>query len=241
MVHLAGLFVAGAISLLFLSRDSFWDREKENDLSPELREYAERVSALIDHDEPLRRAREAFDATGAFPISFSISQTHWNYLTPRSIEDALKPNELAALNASKTREWAHLIPGDRRTYIFDDETEYYEAYAESWKAWTWKKSGWDCNRHLEILANGAISVFNDSRSIPKYTMFAYPKKLFEFIDDNRNETDPGKLAILRYHLLKWGHTFLTSPAMISPLRCRSHRPLPRTVWQTIQIPRVIPR
>lgn len=214
-VYVATLLLLGAASLFSLSDNPSPNLQKKGDFLPrELRTYAERVASLVDHDEPLRLAREAYKATGAFPVSFSISETHWNYPAPQSIEDALKPDKLGALNASKTREWAHLIPGDQKTYIFSVEAEYYKAYAESWKAWTWKKGGFDCNRHVEIMATGAIPVFNDSRSIPKYTMFAYPKRLFEFIDDNRNERDPAKLAILRYHLLKWGHSFFTSRAMV---------------------------
>ena len=43
---------------------------------------------------------------------------------------------------------------------------------------TRKKAGWDCMRHLEIMAAGCIPYFTDLDSLPRLTMQFYPKKLF---------------------------------------------------------------
>jgi hypothetical protein len=42
---------------------------------------------------------------------------------------------------------------------------------------TFKKSGWDCMRHLEIMAAGALPVFTDIADLPAGTMAAYPREV----------------------------------------------------------------
>jgi len=44
---------------------------------------------------------------------------------------------------------------------------------------TRRKAGWDCMRHLEILANGAVPYFPDLESMPDLTMQHHPKHLYE--------------------------------------------------------------
>ena len=44
---------------------------------------------------------------------------------------------------------------------------------------TRKKAGWDCMRHLEIMANGAVPFFTDLQELPAKTMQHYPKHLFQ--------------------------------------------------------------
>ena len=42
---------------------------------------------------------------------------------------------------------------------------------------TRKKAGWDCMRHLEIMAAGCIPYFIDLESLPRLTMQFYPKQM----------------------------------------------------------------
>ncbi|MEB2785132.1 hypothetical protein [Algoriphagus persicinus] len=77
----------------------------------------------------------------------------------------------------KTSLWAEVVPGLRETYRFSNEQDYYAMYADAQFAYTWKKGGWDCLRHYEILANGAIPVFPDLTSCPKDTLSHLPKEL----------------------------------------------------------------
>jgi hypothetical protein len=77
----------------------------------------------------------------------------------------------------KTRLLAHIIPGDTRTYIYDNESDYYQGYRESWFALTCKKAGWDCMRHYEIIANGCIPLFLDLHQCPPCTLTTFPKEL----------------------------------------------------------------
>lgn len=83
----------------------------------------------------------------------------------------------------KIRVISKLIPGVKRTYIYDTEEEYYKQYQESIFAFTTKKAGWDCLRHYEILANGCIPVFYGIDTCPENTLSLFPKSLIlECID-----------------------------------------------------------
>jgi len=211
-----------------------WDA-KENFSHGEMA-YVDFLMTLIDHGAPLREAQEAYNATGCFPISFSLSRRVWDAHTRElrlpadGVDD---PELLLALRhqgsalfdkvvGTKKREWAQLIPGKKETYIYNDVPSYMAAYAESWKAWTWLKAGYDCWRHIEIMAAGTIPVFRNSYGIPNGTMFAYPKKLMGYVEANQNEADPAKLVVWRELFLSWGIKHLQSSAMISYMAQVTH-------------------
>lgn len=69
------------------------------------------------------------------------------------------------------------------TYRFHTEKEYYEEYRESLFAITKRKSGWDCMRHYEIIANGCLPVFENIENCPPNTMALLPKKILKEIKD----------------------------------------------------------
>ncbi len=54
---------------------------------------------------------------------------------------------------------AALVPGSSTRYAFESEAEYYEDLQASRFGVTTKRSGWDCMRHYEIAANGAVPCF----------------------------------------------------------------------------------
>jgi hypothetical protein len=70
-----------------------------------------------------------------------------------------------------------LIPGKMSTYIYNNETDYYNEYRQSLFAITTKKAGWDCMRHYEIMANGCIPYFPSIEACPVNTMALLPKDL----------------------------------------------------------------
>lgn len=72
---------------------------------------------------------------------------------------------------------SNLIPGDGSTYIYTLEESYYNEYKQSLFATTFKKAGWDCMRHYEILANGCIPYFPNIELCPEYTLYLFPKDL----------------------------------------------------------------
>ena len=77
----------------------------------------------------------------------------------------------------KTKLLSTIIPGDSKTYTFKTEEAYYNEYKSSMFATTTKKSGWDCMRHYEIIANGCIPYFPNLEDCPVNTMALMPKDL----------------------------------------------------------------
>ena len=76
----------------------------------------------------------------------------------------------------KDLDFAH-VTGREKIYIYKTEEPYYKGYQRSYFALTWKKSGWDCLRHYEILANGCIPYFPGLEGCHENTMTFFPKKL----------------------------------------------------------------
>ncbi|MCL2843980.1 MAG: hypothetical protein FWE23_00780 [Chitinivibrionia bacterium] len=112
-------------------------------------------------NKTLHFKRELIDNhKGIFPISFAIPK--------EKIINEIKPKE---------KMLAHIIPGDVSTYIYENESDYYHDYAISYFGKTTKKSGWDCFRHYEIMANGCIPWFPDLSDCPKEIMTSFPKEL----------------------------------------------------------------
>ena len=70
-----------------------------------------------------------------------------------------------------------LIPGKLDTYIYKNENDYYEMYQNSIFGLTYKKVGWDCLRHYEILMNGSLPIFLNINKCPDLTMQNFPKKI----------------------------------------------------------------
>ena len=84
----------------------------------------------------------------------------------------------------KKYEFSYITPGGsdsswprdaRKTFIYEEETKYYQDYKESYFGLTCKKGGWDCMRHVEILANGCVPIFTDLEWCPQRTLTFYPK------------------------------------------------------------------
>lgn len=101
-----------------------------------------------------------------YPISFSI------------------PAELLQDNvswSSKSRTLATTVPGQSNTYKHLSQADYYKAYSTSLFGITFKKAGWDCLRHYEILAAGCVPYMHDAAGIPPGTMFMWPKTLLQEI------------------------------------------------------------
>ena len=95
-----------------------------------------------------------------FPIGFAIPES--------KIVDTIPEKKVLLSN---------LIPGITSTYSFTTEETYRKEYQQSVFALTCRKAGWDCMRHYEILACGAIPLFPDIGRIPSNTMTKFPKDL----------------------------------------------------------------
>ena len=68
-------------------------------------------------------------------------------------------------------------PRNTKSYVFNNEFDYYNQYASSYFGYTMKKSGWDCLRHYEIIACGCLPYFKNIQQLPIATMKNYPRYL----------------------------------------------------------------
>ena len=148
-----------------------------------------------------RAAQECQDETGCWPISFSSP-----YLCA------------ADLKQFREKTISDIVPG--RPYSFDSQQEYYSEYAASSYAISHKKGGWDCNRHIEILMNGAVPLMPDAFEIPKYSMVHYPKRTLNKALEMSKDLIRTPNFSTQVNLKKFFNENLTSVAMANyMLRC----------------------
>jgi len=122
----------------------------------------------------------------------------------------------------KDRDFAFIIPGQLKTYIYDTELDYYQDYQRSYFAVTCKKGGWDCLRHYEILANGCIPYFIDIDKCNPDTMHFLPKDLImqamnlegvSYLNIDHTKFNKEKYDELLHKLLEHTRKHLTTKAM----------------------------
>lgn len=142
-----------------------------------------------------RRIRNNTAALAEFqPICFSWPQTDL---------------KLSA-SGNRNQEISHVIPW--HAYSFDSYSDYLEQYARSKYAMTFKKGGWDCFRHIEIMATNAIPFMPDIRYCPELTMHYYPKALMlRTLEVVRDGFDA--FAELQSYQSEWFLQHLTSEQM----------------------------
>lgn len=135
------------------------------------------------------------------------------YNLPYSIpKEVIKPLDFS----KKEKEFATVIPGKSSTYIFKPINKincikYNNDYEISKYALTYKKGGWDCLRHYEILANNCLPLFLDINNCPEHTMYNFPKKLCSDIlhDYNNKNLNDNKYKYYLKELHNYTKTFLT--------------------------------
>jgi hypothetical protein len=141
-----------------------------------------------------------------FPVCFGIPQS-----------------KISQSVAHKTKNTAHIIPGDLSTYIFTDECAYYNDYQTSYFGVTCKKGGWDCMRHYEIMANGCIPYFINLDKCPHNTLSRFPKDLI------LRSNDLYKSGVFRHEeledicriMLDWTLKYLTTESVATYVLNRS--------------------
>jgi hypothetical protein len=128
--------------------------------------YRGRVQPALINIPGIHFLRERLVNDHTFPIAFSI------------------PKEIIVDSVPEKRQYIMpLIPGVPETYIYSDETSYYGAYQQSLFGLTWKKAGWDCLRHYEILSQGCLPLFLDIHHMPPTLMRTYPRDKVERLLD----------------------------------------------------------
>lgn len=114
------------------------------------------ILALAEDRKRIARIKESSKRVS--PISFS-----W----PAALSPTLVDSWEARNNFSQ------VVPGE--PYAFSDYELYMQQYRKSKFAVTIKKGGWDCFRHIEIMAAGGIPIMPDISKCPKWAMAFYPK------------------------------------------------------------------
>lgn len=91
--------------------------------------------------------------------------------------------------SDKTKSISSIIPGETTlgTYRYATEESYYKEYSQSRFAITMKKSGWDCMRHYEIIANRCLPIFQSIEFCPSETMKSLGKDYFIMINKTLEE------------------------------------------------------
>jgi hypothetical protein len=107
-----------------------------------------------------KRELADYESTDLLPIQFGIP-------AEKIIADIPAKTRLMSPYVPWELSWGH---------IYDHESDYYADYGQSYFARTRKKGGWDCLRHYEILAAGALPYFENLEVCPERTMTYLPKE-----------------------------------------------------------------
>lgn len=154
-------------------------------------------------DTTLEIAEVCYQHNGYWPISFS-----W----PRKVKAESE-------NQAKVTVLSEVIPGN--AYSFDREVDYYQQYSDAHYALTFRKNGWDCFRHVEILGSGSIPVMPDIRSVPKFSMIHYPKSIMVELVEQLNDSFYIPSLELCETIKSHTETHLTSESMANYILIRS--------------------
>lgn len=101
------------------------------------------------------------------PISFAIPESILRTTVPEKKE--IYPSQIIMPTPNHYSE--------PTKYTFENEQEYYDAYAGAFYGMTCKKMGWDCMRHYEILANRTIPYFWNLENCPETMLVNFPKNI----------------------------------------------------------------
>lgn len=137
------------------------------------------------------------------PVSFSIPAE--KIINTLPVKTKLFPKHIV------DEEVASNVEGSFTKYAFENEADYYADLQTSKYGITTKRSGWDCMRHYEIAANGAVICFKDLDKkpdtcaphglIPDVNCISY-KNYDDLIDQISNINDE-KYKVLQVACLDW--------------------------------------
>lgn len=134
-----------------------------------------------------------------FPVGFGVPSyqiREINFSIKKQIYQKTAPDDSLFKKVSD-------VGGSRNHHKFTVEEEYYNDLSSSWFGLTCKKGGWDCMRHYEIMAAGALLLFKDYDKKPALCSpidlpcFSYSTKqeLDDIINDLVVDNKPSKKYI----------------------------------------------
>lgn len=150
-------------------------------------------SFQFDDPSPEVAAQSCFDELGVWPLSFGY------------------PGDALTVHGSPRYLIAPIVPGI--PYSFDDEGVYRAVYNNSYLGLTHRKAGWDCFRHVEILAAGAVPLMPDAKNVPPFAMVHYPKRSMARVVAQVSASGGPPAMDVRLAFRDWWETHLTSQSM----------------------------
>jgi hypothetical protein len=99
------------------------------------------------------------------------------------IEFAYPKEKIFQSNPTKKIFSSSIVPGNYDTYVTTSLKDYCEYLQSSIFALTYKKSGWDCMRHYDIIFNKCLPLFQDIEYCPQFTMINHKKNLYKQINN----------------------------------------------------------
>jgi len=124
------------------------------------------IPSILNHEAVCAEIEQWVGPRQIYPISFSI---------PEQLILNEPPEKKQSVGEGISR--------SRQKYRFGpcEQQAYYKDYQRAYFGLTYKKGGWDCMRHLEIMANGTLPFFPGIEDCPRFTMAHYPKALIRKI------------------------------------------------------------
>jgi hypothetical protein len=196
-----------------LSYLTFFQHLLHNSTNEAEKKIAQHVISLY-HDLEIRRRpiilKEAYlvKHMPSLPSKFEEWQKHQspsNHLNFSSFDIRVSPISfgvderlIVSIVPPKSKPLGKVIPGYPATYLYGRrEDSYYRDIEDSMFYMTFKKGGWDCLRHVEILARGSVPFFPDIKDCPAGALAAHPKRLYRTLLDHPGLFDIGPLPLLR--------------------------------------------
>jgi hypothetical protein len=99
-------------------------------------------------------------ASRYLPVPKTFRRTSFSFPADKIVQELPKKTKLFPKHIIDPEVVANM-PDSKVSYAFTDEAEYYADLQSSKFGITTKKAGWDCLRHYEIAANGAVPCFRD--------------------------------------------------------------------------------
>ena len=169
---------------------------KEEILSFDGEDFSQIYEPFVEHTTYFKRENVS-SRTDVKDISFSIPKE-------KILDDAIPKDKM----------FATVVPGKLETYVFENEEDYYRDYASSYYGYTWKKAGWDCMRHYEILAARCVPAFKDLEKCPDAVMSNFPKEqILEANEYSLNEKIHPNYSELVNELVEYTKNNLTTEAV----------------------------
>jgi hypothetical protein len=162
------------------------------DLFDLVQQYYNRESIILldgndEHNQP--GIWGEFVERGVYYRRELSQEEHTHFSSIKPIHFAFPVNKIPKVPMNKTKLLAHIIPGVPETFVFNDERSYFEDYQQSLFGYTWRKAGWDCLRHYEIICNNCIPLFLDIYHCPDTICTTIPKELLKEYYDISGITD----------------------------------------------------